>query len=56
MVNNTRVDVFLDHDVFQLPYSFVKRLGELASGEFIGESISHSNRVREIVYEAGEYI
>jgi len=47
---------FLEHDVSCLPYEFVNRLGELSAGEFCGEAISHFNRLRNMVFEANEYI
>ena len=47
---------FLEHDLSCLPYEFVSRLGELSDGEFCGDTVTNFNRVREIVYEADEYI
>lgn len=47
---------FLEHDVSCLPYEFVNRLGELSAGEFCGEVLSNFNRVRNMVFEANEYI
>jgi len=49
-------DYFLEHDLSCLPYEFVNRLGELSNGEFCGNTVTHFNRVREMVYEADEYI
>jgi predicted transcriptional regulator len=49
-------DYFLTHDLSCLPYEFVNRLGELSGGEFCGDTIAQFNRVREMVYEADEYI
>ncbi|TFG27661.1 DUF1724 domain-containing protein [Candidatus Thorarchaeota archaeon] len=49
-------DYFLGHEVSCLPYEFVNRLGELADAEFCGDTVTTLNRVREIVYEADEYI
>ncbi|RDE14214.1 MAG: hypothetical protein C4K48_06690 [Candidatus Thorarchaeota archaeon] len=47
---------FLEHDLSCLPYEFVNRLGELSNGEFCGDTVTHFNRVRNMVYEAEEYI
>lgn len=49
-------DYFLDHVIFCLPYEFVNRLGELSDGEFSDNTLSTLNRVRNMVYEAEEYI
>ncbi len=49
-------DYFLDHIISCLPYEFVNRLGELSDGEFSDNTLSTLNRVRNIVYEAEEYI
>ncbi len=49
-------DYFLEHDVFSLPYEFVNRLGELSNGEFSKDTLATLNRVRQMVYEAEEYI
>jgi len=47
---------FLEHDISCLPYEFVNRLGELSNGEFCGDTVTHFNRLREMVYDAEEYI
>lgn len=49
-------DYFLDHDFSCLPYEFVNRLGELSSGEYCGDTLTTLNRVRDMVYDAEEYI
>ncbi|MFX0107540.1 MAG: helix-turn-helix transcriptional regulator [Candidatus Hodarchaeota archaeon] len=49
-------DFFLEHDVSCLPYEFVNRLGELSGGEFCGNTLTTLNRVRQIVFDAEEYI
>lgn len=49
-------DYFLEHDVSCLPYEFVNRLGELSNGEFCGDTLGTLNRVRQMVYDAEEYI
>jgi predicted transcriptional regulator len=49
-------DYFVEHDLSCLPYEFLNRLGELSDGEFCGDTLTNMNRVREIVYEAEEYI
>ncbi|MFX1579976.1 MAG: helix-turn-helix transcriptional regulator [Promethearchaeota archaeon] len=47
---------FLEHDFSCLPYEFVNRLGEISNAEFCGDTVTNFNRVRQIVYEAEEYI
>jgi len=47
---------FLNHEISCLPYEFVNRLGEVADAEFCGDAVTNLDRVREIVYEADEYI
>jgi len=47
---------FLEHDVTSLPYEFIERIGELSTGEFSEDTLSTLNRVRQMVYEAEEYI
>ncbi len=47
---------FLEHDLSCLPYEFLNRLGELANGEFCGDTLTNFNRVRAMVNEADEYI
>ncbi len=49
-------DYFIEHNLSCLPYEFVNRLGELSEGEFCGDTLTHFNRVREMVYDAEEYI
>ena len=49
-------DYFLNHTISCLPYEFVNRLGELSDGEFSDNTLSTLNRVRNMVYEAEEYI
>jgi len=49
-------DYFLDHTISCLPYEFVNRLGELSDGEFCGDTLTTLNRVRNMVFEAEEYI
>ena len=47
---------FLEHDFSCLPYEFVNRLGELSRGEFCGDTLTTLNRVRDMVFDAEEYI
>ena len=49
-------DYFLEHDFSCLPYEFVNRLGELSNGEFCGDTLTTLNRVRDMVFDAEEYI
>ncbi len=49
-------DYFLEHDVFNLPYEFVNRLGELSAGDFCGDTLVTLNRTRTIVYDAEKYL
>lgn len=49
-------EYFLEHDLSCLPYEFVNRLGELSNGEFVGDTLTTLNRVRDMVYDAEEYI
>ncbi len=47
---------FLEHNIFNLPYEFVNRLGELSNGDFIAEAMSALNRTRKIVYASEEFL
>ena len=49
-------DYFLEHDLSCLPYEFLNRLGELSGGDYCDDTLANLNRVREIVYEAEDYI
>ena len=49
-------EYFLQHDATFLPYEFIARIGELYAGEFSADTLLTLNRVRQMVYEAEEYI
>jgi len=47
---------FLEHDPSCLPYDFVNRLGELSNSKFYGSVLASFNKVRQMVFDAQEYI
>lgn len=49
-------EYFLKHDVFNIPYEFIDRIGELSGAEFCKEAISGFNRVRDMVFKAEKFI
>ncbi len=51
--NNT---YFLKHNLSNLPYQLVNRLGEISSGKFCGGVMESFNCLRQLVFDAEEYI
>lgn len=47
---------FLQHATSSLPYEFVNRLGELSSGTYSGNVLESTNHIRQMVFDAEEYI
>lgn len=49
-------DYFLEHDISNLPYEFVNRLGELESSTYERDAVGWIARVYKMFEEADEYI
>ena len=47
---------FFDHNVFDLPYTFIDRLGELSQAEFCKEAMAGFNQVRTMIFDAKDFI
>jgi predicted transcriptional regulator len=47
---------FQDHDIWQLPYQFISRIGELSAGTFVDEVAEVVNRIEEMMKSSEDHV